>query len=150
MRKKTALQRFEENICYAGDCIAWVGMTTRHGYGWVQINHGKKVKRMMAHKFAWELTNGKVPEGLVLDHVCRNKGCVNPAHLEPVTNAENVRRGAKFITHCPRGHEYTPENTYYMKRNRTHRKCRACHRDQEYERRRTKKLDGMEIWRKLG
>lgn len=132
MRKKTALERFEENLCYMGDCIAWAG-DSKIGYGVLKINHGKKQKRMMAHKFSWELVNGKVPDGLELDHLCRNPICVNPAHLEPVTHAENIRRWASFITHCPNGHEYNESNTRITPIG--HKICRVCHREREKYRR---------------
>jgi hypothetical protein len=79
---------------------------------------------------------GPIPDGLVLDHLCRNKLCVNPKHLEPVTNQENILRGLTPLvggyynmakTHCPKGHEYSPENTYYRpSRWRQTRVCRIC------------------------
>jgi len=97
------------------------------GYGMFKIR-GRTEK---AHRVAYYCSHGPIPEGLVLDHLCRNRGCVNPSHLEPVTNWENVLRGVNFVaglarqTHCKRGHEFTPENTA------THtvtgcRVCRAC------------------------
>lgn len=110
-------------------CWQWAGPTMRQGYGYISRN-GRIV---YAHRHAYELLVGPIPDGLVIDHLCRNTSCVNPAHLEPVTQRENVLRGnapaAKNAvkTHCPRGHEYTPENTITRDRDgRISRQCREC------------------------
>lgn len=82
-------------------------------------------KVLSAHRWAYEHFVGPIPEGLHLDHLCRVRRCVNPAHLEPVTLAENVRRGERATkTHCKNGHEFTPENT--IRRNKPGRECRTC------------------------
>ena len=117
------------------NCWEWLGRRDHKGYG--------KFQRRMAHRAVYEATIGEIPDGLQLDHLCRNRGCVNPAHLEPVTSAENTRRGvgipainaAKLA--CARGHLFTPENTYTDDRRR--RDCRACHvrRQTEYRARRS-------------
>jgi hypothetical protein len=73
----------------ADQCWPWTGATTGNGYG--QIRHGSS--RLMVHRVAYESAFGPVPEGFVIDHTCRSVTCCNPAHLEPVTQAENVRRG---------------------------------------------------------
>jgi hypothetical protein len=74
-------------------CWEWHGERIRNGYGRLWIS---TTQRMLAHRFAYELLIGPIPEGLDLDHLCRNRSCVNPAHLEPVTNRENVIRGNRF------------------------------------------------------
>ena len=109
---------------HLGPCWLWVGADNGRGYGdfW---NQGRNVR---AHRWSWTQANGAVPDGLQLDHLCRVTRCVNPAHLEPVTQRENVRRAKAAITHCQRGHEYTPENTYVYVSREGHRQrhCRAC------------------------
>lgn len=83
---------------------------------------------VLAHRFFYEHFIGEIPEGLEIDHLCHNTICVNPAHLEAVTHSENLRREHAFRpkTHCPQGHEYTPENTYKTPSGK--RQCRICGR----------------------
>lgn len=105
-------------------CHVWTGARSPSGYGHIAI--GGRVRNV--HRVAYELHVGPIPPGLVLDHLCRNRACANPAHLEPVTSGENTRRGEPAQrTHCPRGHAYDETNTY---RTRTGgRACRACKRE---------------------
>lgn len=92
--------------------------------------HGKN--RIQGHNFAYEINKGKIPNGLQLDHLCRNRKCVNPDHLEPVTPRINVLRSTSIIainaikTHCPKGHPLSGYNLYSYK-NRRH--CRTCRRE---------------------
>lgn len=90
----------------AGGCWLWTRSTSRDGYGWASLNN----KTHQAHRLAYILTHGEPGPGLVLDHTCRVRRCVNPAHLEPVTNAENLSRSPltpSGMTHCKRGHEFS-------------------------------------------
>lgn len=110
-----------------GGCWEWRGYVDKaRGYGQLSIN-GKKRE---AYRVAYELWSAIVPAGLDLDHLCRNRLCINPAHLEPVTRGENCRRGFGACglnhrkTHCKNGHPFDYENTYTA--NGTRRKCRAC------------------------
>jgi hypothetical protein len=122
--------RFLSYVQVEGECWRWIGELTEDGYGRFLARgvHGA------AHRWAYEHFIEPIPDGLVIDHLCRNHGCVNPAHLEPVTQAENLRRGDTFQaanaakTHCPQGHPYDEVNTY-ITRSGT-RSCRVCKRAQ--------------------
>ncbi|HJT99697.1 MAG TPA: HNH endonuclease signature motif containing protein [Actinomycetes bacterium] len=111
-----------------GPCWLWTGATALSGYGRFTLGgaHGPIVQ---AHRFAYELLVGPIPAGLELDHLCAMPPCVNPAHAEPVTGAENNRRSRSRSaenlrkTHCPQGHPYDQANTYWY---RGHRHCRTC------------------------
>lgn len=122
-------KRFWEKVKRDPDsgCWLWTGATGR-GYGLFQL----KGKLVIAHRFAYQRLRGAVPEELQLDHLCRNRACCNPDHLEPVTCRENLLRSPitqagknARKTHCDNGHEFTKENTYRWK---GHRQCRECNR----------------------
>ena len=129
MTESTALveleRRFDQYVDATGDCWLWLGALDRDGYG--QVSVSSRTRR--AHRWVWTVLVGEIPKGLVIDHLCRVKSCVNPDHMEPVTRAENVMRGygppAKHArqSHCNRGHPLSGDNLYQA---RGRRYCRAC------------------------
>lgn len=106
----------------------WTGASGPYGYGRIQMNHGGQRRSTPAHRVMYELIVEPIPDGFELDHLCFVPACVNPAHLEPVTREENNRRRRpqELKTHCVHGHEYTPENTFWMKNG--FRWCLTCKR----------------------
>lgn len=117
--------RIDENGCW----VWQLHCMPTEGYGLIAVDGRPR----LAHRVSYETFVGPIPDGLQLDHLCRNRPCVNPDHLEPVTCQENIRRSPIHIsrvraskTHCPQNHEYTDENTYVDRRGR--RSCRTCTR----------------------
>lgn len=110
-------------------CWKWNACILKSGYGGFNINR----RCTLAHRFSFEHFRYKIPDGLQIDHLCRNRWCVNPFHLEPVTAKTNILRGVGASarnakkTHCKQGHPYTPENTYYPKSGG--RWCWICRRE---------------------
>lgn len=102
-------------------CMEWTGAINTSGYG----HYNRGLTYYLGHRASYEMFVGPIPEGLVIDHLCRNRACCRPDHLEPVTIGENIRRGEQATkTHCVHGHEFTPSNTYL--RLTGGRECRAC------------------------
>lgn len=102
-------------------CWVWTAFRDPKGYG--RFQYGARDARL-AYNVSYGLMVGDVPEGLQLDHLCRNTGCVNPYHLEPVPPGVNKRRAGDAITHCPSGHPYDTENTYRTPAG--NKVCRTC------------------------
>lgn len=133
-------------------CWQWTEYLDSHGYARLWVNR----KNVGAHRWSYEHHVGPIPEGLQIDHLCRNRSCVNPEHLEAVTPSVNVRRGvlsevlrlrAEARTHCRRGHEYAPENLYLNPHGE--RACLACKRRKAreyYERNRDLVIQRTAAW----
>lgn len=126
-------ERIFDQIEKKGDCWLFIGNINRGGYGRLSING----RHTFAHRASWELSNGPIPDGLTIDHLCRTRSCINPKHMELVTIGENVLRGIGITarnvkkTHCPKGHEYNEKNT---KGRDGKRHCGVCERERYHRR----------------
>ncbi len=133
-RKLPFVIEYDESPCtnptLRGPCYVYRGTKTPKGYGQASIGN----KSVLIHRLAWVRQRGPIPEGLEIDHQCRNRACCNPDHLRVVTKAVNVTEnvignGPQIMaarTHCPQGHAYDEKNTYRDKLG--HRSCRECNR----------------------
>lgn len=121
-REDTAERRFWSKVDKSGDCWLWTASIGSDGAGQIWI--GTRNRR--AYQVAYQWLVGPVPVGMELDHLCRDRRCVNPDHLEPVTHGENIRRGlsGQLRTVCKRGHELVPPNLYVSPGGK--RTCRTC------------------------
>ena len=125
-------ERFWSKVDKTGDCWLWTAGKSDQGYGTFHIGSRTAASRrpVGAHRVAYQLLVGPIPEGFHIDHLCRVRHCVNPAHLEPVTCRVNLLRGETIPadnaakTHCVHGHPFNAVNTYVTPDGR--RQCRTC------------------------
>lgn len=137
--------RFLRKITRLDKCWRWTGsLHPNSGYGrfWIEAHTDR-----LAHRLSYQWATGEIPQGLTIDHQCRNRWCVNPQHLRPMTNVENVMIGMSPFainarkTHCPKGHEYTPENTGRAGSERYCKECRKIYKRQVRARKATNEAE---------
>lgn len=128
-RRRPAVDRFAEKVALTeSGCIEWIASLNNRGYGTFASGHGSTV---VAHRWSYEYHVGPIPSGFQLDHLCENRACINPDHLDPVTARANLLRAAGMAainaskTHCPAGHAYSGDNLYIVPKNGD-RRCRTC------------------------
>ena len=142
---KSAITRFLSyiKIVKDTDCWEWTGSKNTDGYGKMRFNG----KTIYIHRFIYEYFYGPIQAELELDHLCKNRVCANPEHLEAVSHTENILRGTSFVsinskkTHCPQGHEYSLDNTYHTPAGR--RACRTCQKDYQIKWKLKQKMEGV-------
>ncbi|WP_395454711.1 HNH endonuclease signature motif containing protein [Azospirillum melinis] len=150
--RRPLAERFAEKVSVnpITGCHEWTGCISG-GYGQISDETSRPV---LAHRVAYQMANGPVPDGLHIDHLCRNRRCVNPTHLEAVTVFENTQRGALGMvirakaalrTHCKRGHAFSPENTGID--HRGDRFCRTCQAEAYRRHRKENHARNMEMQR---
>lgn len=129
---KNTPQRFMAKVTpTSSGCWEYRCALDRNGYAKLMVN-GRLWK---AHRYSYEIHRGHVPDGMTIDHLCLNKACVNPWHLEIVTRSENKRRDGFRSTACRKGHPWTEENTYWYKmagREHLHRRCKTCWKEYDH------------------
>lgn len=143
MKRVKTINDHIDNTIKVNDCWIWNGSVDSRGYGQLRSNG----KTWRAHRFFYSELVGQIPSRYQIDHVCRNKLCVNPDHLEAVTQTENIRRSGawdvnKTKTHCPAGHEYSDSNTLSRNNKRT---CLICKRERSKKYMQEKRLTNKNL-----
>lgn len=133
------IDRWRDKVAVDADgCWRWTGYVNGQGYGTLNTRSRGRVEASstLAHRIGYELLRGPIPDGLGLDHLCNNRTCVNPEHLEPVTNDENSHRSKDRRSHCHRGHAFVEGNIRWECRTfGVVRVCLSCRRQQQARRR---------------
>lgn len=112
------------------ECIVWTGGTNGVGYGKLKPAKGDPIAECYTHRISWVLAHGPIPSGLEIDHLCRNRACCNPEHLDAVTRLENNIRAwaVNRADACPHGHDLTAPDSTYRWASTGSRRCKECHR----------------------
>lgn len=121
------IELFWNKVKQDGTCWRWTGVIAWNGYGSHSSWEDGKTRKYRAHRVAYNYMIGEIPPGLDLDHLCRNRWCVNPYHMDPVTRSVNMKRASNVLrerTHCKNDHQFTPDNTQLGPRSQ--RLCLAC------------------------
>lgn len=126
VRRLTPADHFFRHVTEVDGC--WNYSPTHPDTGYAQFTVGG-TSRVLAHRWSYEFFIGPIPKGLEIDHLCRNRACVNPWHLEPVTHEVNTKRGVGSSAVCVNGHPYDVSNTEVHTRG--HRQCRTCRQNRE-------------------
>jgi hypothetical protein len=126
----------QNKLLSAGDCIQWAGAKNSAGYGAVYVGDNRTA---LVHRRAYEVIVGPIADDMTIDHLCSNKLCVNTDHMEVVTRVENVKRRFSNLSNCPRGHEFSDENTYTHPNGK--RECKTC-RHERWLKKRTELREG--------
>ena len=131
--RRSVQQYLADRISQTGGCWLWQSNATRDNYGLASYLVDGEWKSIGAHRLSYITFVGEIPVGHQIDHLCRNKSCINPEHLEAVTARENTLRADNAPatinlkkTHCKKGHEFTIANIYRSPQNPNHRECRTC------------------------
>lgn len=141
------VDKFLSHVEKTETCWNWTGYLMPNGYGQCKPG-GTDIPVVLAHRWAYEHWWGPIPEGLEIDHLCRNRRCVNPGHLEAVTRSQNILRSPLFplsqwrlSSHCLRGHKRSEDNTYYWRGHRQCRECNSIRNREAYVKRKVQNVD---------
>ena len=147
---QNTVEDFWRRVDKTESCWTWKGEIVSSGYGRFPWQSG----RILAHRFSFSLVNGPIPAGMFIDHICRNRSCVNPSHMELVTHRDNVLRGIGPTaenarkTHCKNGHQLEEPHVYRYGNNRQCRICALARSMRRYESNKEKLKAQMRAYRK--
>ena len=131
MIPSVVFERYRRSLSPDGACLLSSYSTGSHGYTQIGWSESGQATMVLGHRVAWEMHFGPIPDGMTIDHICRNRRCGRIDHLRLMTNEENARMNGNAIkTRCKRGHPFDEANTYVD--GRGHRRCRSCARERRF------------------